>query len=86
MLEAMTATVPLPERFGVDAGYGLGVYRLPLSCGGFYWGHGGDHLGVETLSGRAENGRLATVYITRRQGEETSEHLRTVLDLALCSE
>jgi D-alanyl-D-alanine carboxypeptidase len=84
-LQAMLMTVPLPERFGKDAGYGLGVYRLPLSCGGFYWGHGGDHLGVQTLGGRAERGPSATVYITRRQGEETSEHLRAVLDVALCS-
>jgi D-alanyl-D-alanine carboxypeptidase len=85
LLGEMRTTVPLAERFGVGAGYGLGVYRLPLSCGGFYWGHGGDHLGVETLSGRAESGRRATVYITRRQGEETTEHLRAALDLALCS-
>jgi D-alanyl-D-alanine carboxypeptidase len=84
-LEAMLTTVPLPERFGTEAGYGLGVYRLPLSCGGFYWGHGGDHLGVQTLAGRAESGPSATVYITRRQGDETSEHLRVVLDVALCS-
>jgi D-alanyl-D-alanine carboxypeptidase len=85
LLGEMLATVPLPERFGSGAGYGLGVYRLPLSCGGFYWGHGGDHLGIQTLSGRAESGRRATVYITRRQGEETTEHLRATLDVALCS-
>jgi D-alanyl-D-alanine carboxypeptidase len=68
-LDEMKTTVSLPERFGAGAGYGLGMYRLPLSCGGFYWGHSGDHLGVQTLSGRAESGRRATVYITRRQGE-----------------
>lgn len=38
-LAQMRTTVPIGTT---GAGYGLGIISRPLSCGGVYWGHGGD--------------------------------------------
>lgn len=86
-LAQMRATRPAPA-LGDDVGYGLGLVRLPLTCGGNAWGHGGDLVGagVSNASLRAETGRAATVYITAQTGEQAANRLRHTIDVALCAE
>ncbi|WP_049558320.1 serine hydrolase domain-containing protein [Nonomuraea sp. SBT364] len=68
------------------ARYGYGVMRIPLSCGGTLWGHGGDVPGVSTFSGRDRAGRTATVYATGSANEgEARQKLIAAFDAALCS-
>jgi D-alanyl-D-alanine carboxypeptidase len=85
LLDEMTTTHALPEGFGEGAGYGLGLYRLPLSCGGYYFGHTGDHLGVQAASGRDASGIQVTLYITRRQSADTARDVQSAIDTAFCS-
>jgi D-alanyl-D-alanine carboxypeptidase len=40
---------------GLD--YGLGLYRKPLSCGGFYYDHGGNTTGTISRGGVSPDGR-----------------------------
>jgi D-alanyl-D-alanine carboxypeptidase len=49
-LKAMQTTVDASEQFGTGAGYGLGLMRLGLSCGGPVWGHGGEVAGYATVA------------------------------------
>jgi D-alanyl-D-alanine carboxypeptidase len=49
-LTAMQTTVDASEQYGAGAGYGLGLIRLPLGCGGQVWGHGGEIAGYATLA------------------------------------
>ncbi|MDG3015148.1 hypothetical protein [Speluncibacter jeojiensis] len=62
----MRTTVPMG---GTGAGYGLGLISRPLSCGGVYWGHGGDLPGYETRGGATDYGRAV---------------IEKVVDTALC--
>jgi D-alanyl-D-alanine carboxypeptidase len=41
------------------ADYGLGLYRKPLSCGGFYYDHGGNTTGTISRGGVSPDGRLS---------------------------
>jgi D-alanyl-D-alanine carboxypeptidase len=50
LLTAMQTTVDASEVFGPGAGYGLGLIRLPLGCGGQVWGHGGEIAGYATVA------------------------------------
>ena len=84
MLTEMTTTVPAPVG-GPDAAYGLGVERVPLSCGGYLWGHDGDLLGVASVSARSTSGRGVTVYMTAQTGPEASKQLWHTADVALCA-
>ncbi|GHF50080.1 MULTISPECIES: hypothetical protein [Streptomyces] len=55
------------RRYVYTAGsrYGYGVASVPLSCGGVYWGHGGDLPGGSVGGGRAsDGGGTVTVYTT----------------------
>jgi D-alanyl-D-alanine carboxypeptidase len=83
-LTQMRATVPAPD-IGDGAGYGLGLARLPLSCG-HAWGHGGDLIGagVSNASLRTDTGRQATVYITAKTGEQAVDRMLRTVDIALC--
>lgn len=67
--------------------YGYGVASIPLSCGGVYWGHGGDLPGDSVGGGRATGGRgTVTVYTTTWAGEGASlGHLQGAVDTALCA-
>jgi len=80
----MRATVPAPG-IGDGAGYGLGLARLPLTCGGYAWGHGGGlaGAGVSNASLRAETGREATVYITAQTGKQAANRVLQTIDVAL---
>ncbi len=41
--------------------YGLGIFWVPNSCGGGYWGHPGDVPGTSTVNGVTESGERAVV-------------------------
>lgn len=41
--------------------YGLGIFRTPLSCGGFYWSHEGDVPGYDTVSAVSADGTRTVV-------------------------
>ncbi|GHB05529.1 hypothetical protein GCM10010346_30720 [Streptomyces chryseus] len=43
------------------ADFAPGLMSRPLSCGGSYWGHGGDIAGYETRGGATGGGRAASV-------------------------
>ncbi|CAM5300586.1 serine hydrolase [Streptomyces avidinii] len=82
-LAQMRTTVPIGDT---GAGYGLGLMSRPLSCGGVYWGHGGDIPGYETRGGVTDDGRAAvnvavTSIPTDRAG---AEHVDGIVDTALC--
>jgi D-alanyl-D-alanine carboxypeptidase len=49
-----TASVP-------GSRYGLGIFRTPLSCGGFYWSHEGDVPGYNTIGAVSADGRKTVV-------------------------
>ncbi|MEV4679253.1 serine hydrolase domain-containing protein [Streptomyces kurssanovii] len=68
--------------------YGYGVASIPLSCGGVYWGHGGDLPGDSVGGGRATAGRgTVTVYTTTWAAEgESLRHLQGAVDAALCAD
>ncbi len=84
-LAEMRKTVPAPG-LGPDAEYGLGLIRLPLSCDGYAWVHGGDLAGggVANVSGQDASGRAATVYITALTGGSGVNDMRRAMDIALC--
>ena len=50
LLKAMQTTVDASEQYGPGAGYGLGLMRLALGCGGQVWGHGGEVAGYATMA------------------------------------
>jgi D-alanyl-D-alanine carboxypeptidase len=69
--------------------YGLGVFSVPLSCGGEYWGHGGDIHGFETRGGATDDGRAVGLAVTALPGTfgDTDRAERAVLstvDAAFC--
>ncbi|MEU9303820.1 serine hydrolase domain-containing protein [Streptomyces sp. NPDC048269] len=81
-LTQMRTTVPIGDT---GAGYGLGLMSRPLSCGGVYWGHGGDIPGYETRGGVTDDGRAAGVAVTSiPAGGPATKHLESVVDTALC--
>lgn len=84
MLAEMTTVVPAPDA-GPDRAYGLGLMRIPLSCGGYAWGHAGDLPGVSTITARTSSGREATVYMTAQTGAQASNRLWHTIDVALCA-
>ncbi|WP_457028052.1 serine hydrolase domain-containing protein [Kitasatospora sp. P5_F3] len=81
-LAQLRSTVPIGDS---GAGYGLGIISRPLSCGGVYWGHGGDIAGYETRGGVTDDGRAANVTVTAVPTDAAgTEHLESVVDTALC--
>ncbi|MCJ1676399.1 beta-lactamase family protein [Streptomyces sp. APSN-46.1] len=81
-LTQMRTTVPIGDT---GAGYGLGLMSRPLSCGGVYWGHGGDITGYETRGGVTDDGRAAGVVVTSIPTDgAATKHLDGVVDTALC--
>lgn len=78
----MRTTVPIE---GTRFHYGLGLMSRPLSCGGVYWGHGGDIAGYETRGGVTDAGRAANVAVTSIPMEEAGINgVLKVVDTALC--
>lgn len=86
-LAQMKAVVPAPEFDAIGTwGYGLGLARTELSCGGAAWGHGGDIQGFETRNLVTGDGRSAVVAVTALPTSlEMVEHVATAVDTALCA-
>ncbi|MCP2170001.1 serine hydrolase domain-containing protein [Goodfellowiella coeruleoviolacea] len=85
-LAEMRTTVNAAEpRFPAGTSYGLGLLRMPLSCGGEYWGHGGNLPGVVSMSGADNTGRQATAYVTTSPDNQSFQHLLDTMDVAFCS-
>ncbi|RDG37470.1 serine hydrolase domain-containing protein [Streptomyces corynorhini] len=84
-LAEMKTTVPAEDPTP-GARYGLGLMRKPLSCGGFYWGHGGDIFGYETRGGVTEKGaRSVNIAVTVLPTDLAEvEEMEQAVDTALC--
>ncbi|MFF7988313.1 serine hydrolase domain-containing protein [Kitasatospora xanthocidica] len=81
-LAQMRTTVPIGDT---GAGAGLGILSRPLSCGGVYWGHGGDIPGYETRGGVTDDGRAVAVAVTTVPTDYgVTERLEGIVDTALC--
>ncbi|MGX1853384.1 serine hydrolase domain-containing protein [Streptomyces sp. NPDC055299] len=81
-LAEMRTTVPAGTS-GLH--YGLGLTSRPLSCGGVYWGHGGDIAGYETRGGVTDDGRAANVAVTSIPTDKAAaRHVNDAVDRALC--
>ncbi|MCX5193603.1 beta-lactamase family protein [Streptomyces sp. NBC_00249] len=81
-LAEMRTTVPAGTS---GLRYGLGLTSRPLSCGGLYWGHGGDIAGYETRGGVTEDGRAANVAVTSIPTDgAATQHVTDAVDRALC--
>jgi D-alanyl-D-alanine carboxypeptidase len=83
-LAVMRQTVPATE-FGAGVGYGLGITSTPLSCGGVAWGHGGAIPGYATFNAATDDGRAATIAVTKLVPAQAEvDRLNAALDKALC--
>ncbi len=82
-LAQMRTTVPVGDT---GAHYGLGLMSRKLSCGGVYWGHGGDIVGYETRGGVTDDGRrAANIAVTSIPAEISgTRRVEAVVDTALC--
>ncbi|WP_405714932.1 MULTISPECIES: serine hydrolase domain-containing protein [unclassified Streptomyces] len=81
-LAQMRTTVPAGTS---GLRYGLGLTSRPLSCGGVYWGHGGDIPGYETRGGVTEDGRAVNITVTSIPTDEAAvQHVKDAVDRALC--
>ncbi|WP_371618606.1 serine hydrolase domain-containing protein [Streptomyces sp. NBC_00454] len=81
-LAEMRTTVPAGTS---GLRYGLGLMSRPLSCGGVYWGHGGDIVGYETRGGVTDDGRAANVTVTSIPTDDSAaQHVKDAVDRALC--
>lgn len=69
-LAAMETTVPAPglSGFGPGTRYGLGLMRIPLTCGGGYYSHGGDVVGYSTRDGFSADGQRVVVAVRTGNG------------------
>jgi D-alanyl-D-alanine carboxypeptidase len=86
-LAEMRKTVDAPLLPGWR--YGLGLFRVPLSCGGAYWGHGGDIDGYETRGGTTEDGRSVGLAVTALPGtfgdaDQAAKAVVATVDTAFC--
>ncbi|MEV7079612.1 serine hydrolase domain-containing protein [Streptomyces sp. NPDC093516] len=87
-LAEMRKTVDAPLLPGWR--YGLGVFSVPLSCGGVYWGHGGDIDGYETRGGATDDGRSVGLAVTALPGtfgdaEQGALAVMKSVDTAFCA-
>ncbi|WP_433888970.1 serine hydrolase domain-containing protein [Streptomyces sp. CA-111067] len=80
--------LPVPPS-GHQGGYGLGLRAVPLTCGGVYYMHEGDGLGVYSRPAVSADGRRAvTVSITSTTSlvdqEDLDPAVQLLTDHALC--
>ncbi|MEE1927580.1 hypothetical protein V1J52_05145 [Streptomyces sp. TRM 70351] len=88
----MRTTVTVPQDHGHPAGTrsGLGLFSIPLSCGGRYLGHGGTGFGYVVQTATTTDGRrTVTVSAHSRPADpgtaaRQNEALRELTDHALC--
>ncbi|MEU8475800.1 MULTISPECIES: serine hydrolase domain-containing protein [Streptomyces] len=88
-LDEMRRTVPMPGEPGRSVG--LGLETTPLSCGGFYWHHGGNALGYSSENGVTTDGRRAVTVATNSfdEADEARQDaadraVKELIDNALC--
>ncbi|MGA4838147.1 serine hydrolase domain-containing protein [Streptomyces sp. G45] len=83
-LKEMLTSVPI--KTGEDRyGMGLGIMKVRLSKDCVVWGHSGGIPGYGTWAGATEDGRAASVAMTREPTtSEAVAHLEGVVDAALC--
>ncbi|MFI6213486.1 serine hydrolase domain-containing protein [Nocardia brasiliensis] len=99
-LAQMRATVPVDgvtAKAWPGARYGLGLFSVPLSCGGTYWMHNGGQTGYLSNAGVTENGARSVVVsltgtlavggedITRSAGFAQLQAADELTDHALCA-
>jgi len=61
----MKKAVDIGDGLGTPGGgYGLGLIKTPLSCGGTAWGHGGTIHGYQTYGGVDPDGNAVTIAVT----------------------
>ncbi|MFJ2259589.1 serine hydrolase domain-containing protein [Streptomyces sp. NPDC087844] len=89
-LTAMKTTVPAPELEPGWPGvrYGLGLMKVPLSCGGAYYSHGGNLPGYTTRNGISGDGRRTVVLNSTGDGSSDSSTQRAqnaLIDDELCA-
>jgi D-alanyl-D-alanine carboxypeptidase len=89
-LDEMRRTEPMPQEPGRSVG--LGLETTPLSCGGFYWHHGGDALGYSSENGVTTDGRRAVTVTVNSVDEVDGQaqeavwaRMRSLIDRALCA-
>ncbi|WP_327358284.1 serine hydrolase domain-containing protein [Streptomyces sp. NBC_01304] len=81
-LDAMTTTVPAPELGGE---YGLGLGKLPLTCGGSYFAHAGGVSGYQTWVGVTPDASRTAVVLATGDGDERTLGARgRLVDQELC--
>ncbi|AVZ73954.1 serine hydrolase [Streptomyces lunaelactis] len=89
-LAEMKTTVRTPDLDPVwpGASYGLGLLRIPLTCGGSYYSHPGDLPGYTTRNGTSENGRRIVVLNATGDGApdlSTEKAHNALIDGELCA-
>jgi D-alanyl-D-alanine carboxypeptidase len=86
-LKEMQKTVDTKGEMWPGAEYGLGIASTPLTCGGRYWGHGGDIHGYETRGGVTAQGRAFSVAVTALPGtfQSTPEEAHKAHDAVLAT-
>jgi D-alanyl-D-alanine carboxypeptidase len=89
-LAAMKTTVRAEEVDPVWPGarYGLGLMRIPLTCGGSYYSHGGDLPGATTRNGVSPDGRRVVVLHATGDGASdlsTEQAQNNLIDGELCA-
>ncbi|MEU6857729.1 serine hydrolase domain-containing protein [Glycomyces sp. NPDC046736] len=83
-LAQMRTTVDAPA-LGVD--YGLGLFKLDLSCGGEAWGHAGNlTTGHSSVTMTTDDGRFASLVTNAFPANENPPTRYEVVDAALCEE
>lgn len=81
-LAEMKRTVPADVFPGAE--YGLGLIRIPVSCGKELWGHGGSIPGFRTRGGVAADGRSVNVTVNQVTATGSADVMK-VVDTAVCS-
>ncbi|MFE4621273.1 serine hydrolase domain-containing protein [Streptomyces sp. NPDC056747] len=81
-LAQMRTTVPVGDT---GSHYGLGLMSRQLSCGGVYWGHGGDIVGYETRGGVTDDGRAVSIAVTSIPPDDAGmKGVQNAVDTAFC--
>jgi D-alanyl-D-alanine carboxypeptidase len=82
-LAEMKRVLPVSEEADA-AGYGLGLSRTALACGGSYWGHDGDTLGFHTRNAVSEDGARSVCIAVSGDGQFEAE-AHALIERALCA-
>ncbi|MGW4771790.1 serine hydrolase domain-containing protein [Nocardia sp. NPDC004278] len=84
LLDEMQRTVPA-DALQPGAQAGLGLMRIPVSCGTEVWGHGGATLGFATRGGVTADGVAVTVTANLLpQPTEAATAMKAAFDAAVC--